>query len=115
MLPQLPISGLGMLLMLFIQYGIVASSLPKVGYIKGTDLWLVGCTILIMIPTIESTAVGYMSRKAGGVDKNMKFGKKEMSVRKFVDVLDAIFRYSLIVITGFSVVGYFVMNTILLW
>ncbi len=104
-----------MLLMLFIQYGIVASSLPKVGYIKGTDLWLVGCIILIMIPTIESTAVGYLSRKAGGIDKNMKFGKKEMTVRKFVDVLDAVCRYSLIVITILAVVGYFLINTVVLW
>ncbi len=103
-----------MLLMLFIQYGIIASSLPKVGYIKGSDVWLMGCLILIMVPMIESTIVGNLYRRANKIDKTFKlFGRKGISVQKFGDDLDAVCRYSLIIIIAVVLVGYFLINVTL--
>ncbi len=99
-----------MLLMLFIQYGILARSLPKVGYIKGTDLWLVGCIIVIMIPIMESTVVGYLFRINGGIKGNIKVGRSEISLLKFVDVMDTVCKYLLIVLALIATVVYFVVN-----
>lgn len=55
-------SGMSCLMTIVLMYGSVASSLPKVGYIKSIDGWMLGCLAFIVAALLEIGMMFYWKR-----------------------------------------------------
>ncbi len=65
-LPARVTLGVSSILALTMQYSNVARSLPKVSYIKGVDLFMMGCVTYIFLSICELAAVGILEKQASG-------------------------------------------------
>ena len=63
-----------------IQYSSVSGSLPKVGYLKGIDLWMVGCLGLVFLGVLECTCLSLLANRLDQHEKDAK-GLPEVTKR----------------------------------
>ncbi len=57
---------------LMLQYNAVVQSLPKVGYFKGIDLWMLFVLCMTITCILEYSVVIYIIESAGGSDKPVR-------------------------------------------
>ena len=70
-LPARVTLGVSSILALTMQYANVARSLPKVSYIKGVDLFMMGCVAYIFLSIVELAMVGILEKEANAATARM--------------------------------------------
>ncbi len=125
---------------LVFQYNNIAGSLPKVGYFKGIDLWMLTCFFFVVFALLEYTFLAYMKRivyddgskpviwfKSGFKDKPVTEGvygntedsevigpkKSRMTVKQLENIADYISRYVFMALFLIFTVSYFVYYAVI--
>jgi len=82
-LPARVTLGVSSILALTMQYANVARSLPKVSYIKGVDLYMMGCVTYIFLSICELAMVGILEKQAteSGYNSRLRGVGREGSFR----------------------------------
>ncbi len=70
-------------------YGSISSSIPKVGYLKMMDLWMLLCICLICFAMAEFVILNAIQVGAGGPDQPVP-GMKSCTSRKLFTIVDRI-------------------------
>ncbi len=81
------VSVLSSLIALILMYSGVSRSIPKVGYLKGVDIWMLLCLLLICFAMAEFVVLNAFQVYAGGPEKPVP-RLKNWTVRKLFRIVD---------------------------
>ncbi len=91
-----------------IQYGTVSRSLPRVGYLKGIDIWMLGCLGLIFFGMLVYSILAYIMWNSDNGTTDLKICGKSVDPKKIMSIIDKIAKVLYLVLFATFIGVYFV-------